>query len=226
MALLPALLLIAPPVKGVAPTNDDEPYRIADAYLKALVGQGDQAARDYMLGGVTFMAQTVTVDNYKIVKRDPVRTDSGELADVIKAIAQIDKAGRKALDKMTNVETGPQGDEGETMGEVTAEQAKKLMAPAQALMGKFYTAHPTFHYIARMDKDVYWHPKNPIRPLLESTPKKGHYKLEVHRFEVESVDNNLNKPKHWPLRILRLQVEPNFDTQWKILPAADWNPEE
>ena len=221
-ALLALLLVTAPPVEGVVPENNDEPYKLAEAYLKALMGQGDQAAREYHLGGMTFMAQTVAYDSVKVVKRDPERKDKGNLEDVVKYINDIDKAGRKALDKMAG--GGGKGDE--STDEITAEKANKLMAPANALMNKFKKQFPTFHWVARAEKSVYWHPKNPVRPLLERTKKKGPFTLEVHRFTVESVDGPMKTKKQWPLKILRLTVGDDFDTGWKILPAADWNPDE
>lgn len=219
--LLSSSLLMAPPVQGEVPSNDDEPYKLADAYLKALAGQGDQAAREYHLGGMTFMAQTVGYDSAKVIKRDPPRRDKGNLEDVVKFVNDIDKAGRKALDKMA---AGAGGDE--STGEITAEKAEKLMAPAKQLMDKFKVKFPTFHWVARAEKGVYWHPKNPIRPLLERTKKRGPFDLEVHRFTVEVMDGPLKTKKTWPLKILRLKVGDDFDTGWKILPAADWNPDE
>lgn len=220
--LLAAALFCAPPVQGEIPSNDDEPYKLAEAYLKALSGQGDQAAREYHLGGMSFMAQTVGYDSATILSRDPTRLDKGNLEDVVKFFNDIDKAGRKALDKMAAGAGG--GDE--STGEITAEKAEKLMAPAKALMDKFKAKFPTFHWVARADKGVYWHPKNPVRPLIERTKKRGPFTLEVHRFTVEVTDGPLKTKKKWPLKILRLKVGEDFDTQWKILPAADWNPDE
>lgn len=223
MLLAIALVLAAPPVKGEVPPNTDEPFKLAEAYLQALVGKGDQKAREMHLGGMSWMAQTVTLDEFKFVSRDPVRKDSGDLGEVVKMIGEIDKAGRKALDKMAGGDM-EKGDEGQEMGQISAEQAAKLMAPAKALMDKFKAKYPTFAYVARVDKDVYWHPKNPVRPLLESTKKKGKFDLEVHRWVIESKDGR--KTRQWGLKILRLKVQDGFDTQYKILPAADWNPEE
>jgi hypothetical protein len=219
-----ALVLAAPPVKGEVPPNNDEPYKLAEAYLQALVGKGDQKAREMHLGGMSWMAQTVTLDEFKFISRDPTRKDSGELSEVVKMLSDIDKAGRKALDKMAGGGDMEKGDEGQEMGAISAEQAAKLMAPAKALMDKFKAKYPTFAYVARVEKDVYWHPKNPVRPLLDTTKKKGKFELEVHRFMIESKDGR--KTRQWALKILRLKVADGFDTQYKILPAADWNPEE
>ncbi len=223
--LFPVLLFAAPPVTGAVPENNDDAYKLDDAYCKALTGGGDQSARQYLLGGMSWMAETVTYDNYKNVSRDPVRHDEGDISDVLKAIAQIDKTGRKSLNAMLGG-SGKEGADGETIGEVTADKADKMMQPAKALMDKFKQSHAAFWYIARMNKPGYWHPKNPIRPLLDSVPKKGQYTLDVHRFSIESIQGPLKTKKIWTLKILRLKVAPNFDTQWKILPAADWNPEE
>lgn len=218
-----ALLLTAPPVKGEIPPNTDDAYKLAEAYLNSLVGKGDQAAREMHLGGMSWMAQTITLDSWTLTGRDPARKETGDLAEVVKLFSDIDKAGRKALDQMAAV-GGEKGDEGQEVGIIDAEKAKKLMAPAAAIMKKLDDKYPYMGYIARIDKDLYWHPKNPIRPLIESTKKKGKYDLEVHRFNIESKDGR--KVRKWPLKILRLKVDDGFDTGWKILPAADWNPDE
>jgi hypothetical protein len=223
LALCSVLFLGAPPVKGDIPANNDEPYKLAEAYLQSLVGKGDQKAREMHLGGMSWMAQTITLDEFKFISRDPTRKETGDLAEVVKMFSEIDKAARKALDKMSGGSM-EKGDEGQEMGVITAEQAAKLMAPTKVLMDKLKAKYPVFAYVGRVEKDVYHHPKNPIRPLIDSTKKKGKFDLEVHRFLVESKDGR--KTRQWGLKILRLKVDDGFDTQWKILPAADWNPDE
>jgi hypothetical protein len=206
-----------------AAADNDDAYKLAEAYLNALVGKGDQAAREMHLNGLTFMAQTTTLDSWKLVRRDPPQKEKGDLAEVSKMLSDIDKAGRKALDKMASM-AGEKGDEGQEMGVIDEAKAKKLMAPAQALMDKLSSKYPTIAKVARVDKELYWHPKNPIRPLMDQTKKKGKYDLELHRFQIESKDGR--KTRQWGLKIIRFKVDDGFDTGWKILPAADWNPDE
>ena len=211
-------------VLSLAPrAENDEAHKLAEAYLAALAGKGDQAAREMHLNGLSFMAQTVSFDSSKIVNEEPEKREKGDLAEAAKMLSEIDKAGRKALDIMAGGAT-EKGDEGQEMGIIDADKAKKLMAPAKAIMDKLTAKYPVFARVARVDKDVYWHPKNPIRPLMDQTKKKGKYDLELHRYQIESKDGR--KTKQWGLKIIRFRVDDGFDTGWKILPAADWNPDE
>ncbi len=214
-------LIAFPVLLSLAPAADDDgAKKLAEAYLAALGGKGNDSVREMHLNGLTFMAQTVTYDSVKIISRDTPQKEQGDLGEASKMISEIDKAGRKALDKMA----GGGSEEEPTVGEIDAEKAKKLMAPAQALLDKLGKKYPVFARVARTDKPLYWHPKNPVRPLLDSTKKKGKYDLELHRFQIESKDGR--KTKQWGLKIIRFKVDDGFDTGWKILPAADWNPDE
>ena len=40
---------------------------------------------------------------------------------------------------------------------------------------QFIKAHPVLAYIARVGKEVYWHPKNPLRPLLAKAGNSGQF---------------------------------------------------
>ncbi|MBN2360383.1 MAG: hypothetical protein JXR83_13095 [Deltaproteobacteria bacterium] len=206
------LLLVA----GSALAEKDEVQKIAEAYLNALSGKGGESAREYLLGGVTLSAELVTVPNWKIVKRERVKVEEANLADAVKEMKAYDAKGRKMIQELLKLA----GDN--EIREITKEQAEKIMKPTEAERRRFMEKFPLFAIVARIDRDVYWHPKNPWRVLLDKLGTKGDYRLEFHRFEIEEIDHG--KKRVWPLRILRMQTQ-KFDTGYKILPASDWDPE-
>lgn len=201
---------------GNALAEKDEVQKIAEAYLNALTGKGSEAAREYLLGGATLSAAVVTYPNWKIVKREKVKVEEADLADAVKEMKAYDAAGRKALDELLKMA----GDS--EVREITKEQAEKIMKPTEAKRARFMEKFPLFSLVARIDKDVYWHPKNPWRVLLDKLGTRGEYRLEFHRFEIEEIDHG--KKRVWPLRVLRMKTD-KFDTGYKILPASEWDPE-
>jgi len=203
-------------VAGTALAEKDEVQKIAEAYLNALSGKGGEGAREYLLGGVTLSAELVTVPNWKVVKRESMKVEEADLADAVKEMKVYDALGRKALDEMLKMA----GDK--EVQEITKEQAAKIMKPTEAQREKFMDKFPLFAKVARVDKDIYWHPKNPWRVLLDKMGTKGSYRLEFHRFEIEETDHG--KKRVWPLRVLRMTTQ-KFDTGYKILPASEWDPE-
>jgi hypothetical protein len=98
------------------------------------------------------------------------------------------------------------------------------MAPTKDKAAKFTKAHPVLAYVARVGKEVYWHPKNPLRSLLAKSGNSGKYTLEMHRWMIESKEGPRQTPRQWPLRVLRFKTG-KIDTGWKVLPASDWNAE-
>lgn len=202
----------------------EDPHSVAVAYLNALTGQGDDAARATLLGGVTMTSQMYSLENWKILSEDPVRTETGELADAKKQIAALDKAGRATLGEILQTGTDGASDDIQ-MASLSEEDAARLLAPTRSKAKALLKAHPVFaHYLARVDKEVYWHPKNPVRPLLAKTPASGKYTLTVHRYVVVSKEGPRQVPRKWPLHVLRFQVG-SVDTGWKVLPASDWKGE-
>jgi hypothetical protein len=201
---------------GSVLAEKDEVQKIAEAYLNALTGKGGEGAREYLLGGATLTAELVTYPNWKIVKREKVKVEEADLADAVKEMKALDAAGRKALDEMFKMA----GDK--EVREITKEQADKIMKPTTAQSRKFQDKFPLFAYVARVGKEVYWHPKNPWKVLIDKLGTKGQYRLEFHRFEIEETDRG--KTRVWPLRILRMTTD-KFDTGYKILPASEWDPE-
>jgi hypothetical protein len=240
--LLSALLALSAPALGAAPKKapggkaqvtetavpldtDDDARKFAEDYLKAISHQGNEGAIDTLLGGATMTARIFTLENFKIVGREKHRHEEGELADLHAHTESIDKAGRDALTHIMG--GGPGADpDGLAVQELTSDQASKILAPTKVRASAFNKSHPVFAYLARVDRQVYWHPKNPFRKLLAEAGKSGKYSADIDYFWVETVegaheDKNVRK---WPLRVVRFKAG-GYDTGLKILPASDWNAE-
>jgi hypothetical protein len=209
----------------VAVDEQDEARKLAELYLKALTGQGSEADRDKLLGGATMTARIFTLENWKVVGRDAHRHEEGALEDVGVLVDALDKEGRAALAKIMG--GGPGSEEGNDMAthEYSAEEAKQLLAPTRAKAALLSKTHPVFSDVARVDKEVYWHPKNPFRKLLADAGGKGGYALDYDRFWIETSEGLGEKTaRKWPLRVVRFKSD-KVDTGFRILPAADWNAE-
>jgi hypothetical protein len=194
----------------------------AELYLKALTG-GDGAGKDELLGGATMTAQIFTLENWKVLSEDPVRHEKGDLSQAVKLMRDLDASGKATLKKIAGGGGGTSTGEDDMQTQtLTAEQTEKIMGPTQAKADRFKKTYPVLAYVARVGKTLYWHPQNPIRPLLVKTGGKGPYELEVHRYVIESVEGASKSVRHWPLRVLRLTAG-DLDTGWKVLPASDWN---
>jgi hypothetical protein len=206
---------------GPAFAQDDEVQKVAETYLNALTGKGDEGGKDLLLGGVTMNAQLFTLENWAL-KGKEVKKEEADVGHAVAMMNDLDKAGRKALTKMMGAEAV--GDDLK-MTEVSKEEAEKLLGPTRDKAKAFNKAHPVLaHFGLRVDKEVYWHPKNPMRPLLAKAGGSGKYTFELHRFNVLSVEGPAKTPREWPLRVVRFKCG-KIDTGWKILPASDWNAE-
>jgi hypothetical protein len=193
----------------------DEPRKVAEAYLKALSGKGDDSARNYLLGGVTLTANDFSIPNWKIKKRDAPRVEDKDVDGAVKMLRDLEKKGAELLNAVV-----VSGEEGSV--QLSQAQADKLMEPTKSQAQKFIDAYPTFAYIARVGRPVFWHPDNPFLKEVKKLPKGGQYHLEVHRFQIEETDNG-KASRVWPLRVLRM-TSTGYDSGWKILPASDWDP--
>lgn len=193
----------------------DEPRKIAEAYLKALEGKGDGTARNYLLGGATLTASDFTIPNWKIIKRDDPRIEEKDVDGAIAAMRALEKKGAEALNNVVVSEDNSVA--------LSQEQANKLLEPTKAQAQKFIDAYGLFAYVARVGKDVFWHPENPWLQEVKKLGKGGNYKLEVHRFQIEEKDPGGGAARTWPLRVLRITTK-TYDSGWKILPASDWDP--
>ena len=208
-------------VSSGALAQDDPVHQVARAYLDALTGAGDDAARESLLGGVTMNASIASIGSWRIVAEDPVRKESGALATAAQLMTDLDRAGRATLAALLK-QSGAVGNDMEVR-ELSESEASRLMAPTKERASRFVRTLPVLAYVARVDKPVYWHPKNPVRPLLAQAGTDGTYALEVHRMTIESLEGPRKEVRRWPLRVLRFTTSRGLDTGWKILPASDWN---
>jgi hypothetical protein len=212
-----AMFLFATPVVA----QDEDAKKVAETYLNALTGKGDEAGKDLLLGGVTMNAQLFTLENWNLKSKDPVKKEEADVGHAVGMMNDLDKAGRKALTKLMGAE---QVGDDLKMTEVSKEDAEKMLKPTREKAAAFLKAHPVLAYAMRVGKEVYWHPKNPMRPLLAKAGTSGKYTLEIHRWTVLSVEGPAKTPREWPLRVVRFKAG-KLDTGWKILPASDWNAE-
>ncbi len=213
----------APTEKGTAepppaavkagPGELDAPRKIAESYLKALEGKGDGTARNYLLGGSTLTANDFTIPNWRIVKRDEVRTETKDVDGAVKMMRDLEKKGAEALNAVVVSE--------DSSVALSQDQANKLLEPTRKQAQKFIDEYPLFSYVARVGKDVFWHPENPWLKEVKKLEKGSTYVLEVHRFQIEEKDGG--SARIWPLRVLRVTSK-TYDSGWKILPASDWDP--
>jgi len=213
------LLLSSPTAADESP--DALAERAATAYLKAVSDTGDEAGRDLLLGGATFNAQLLSLENWRIVSREPVEHEDGDLGNAIQLMRELDKAGHEALKKL--MREAKRADV-MTLEQVSQEDAAKLMAPTHERAQKFLKACPVLAYLTRVGKEVYWHPQNPMRTLLRRAGTHGQYTVELRRYKIESKEGPRQVPRQWPLRLLRFRSG-ELDTGWKVLPASDWNAE-
>ena len=212
-----ALFLFAAPARA----EDDDARKAAETYLNALTGKGEEGGKDLLLGGVTMNAQLFSLENWNLKSKDPVKKEEADIGHAVGMMTDLDKAGRKALTKLMGAE---QVGDDLKMTEVSKEDAEKLLKPTREKAAAFLKAHPVLAYAMRVGKEVYWHPKNPMRPLLAKAGTSGKYTLEIHRWTVLSIEGPAKTPREWPLRVVRFKSG-KIDTGWKILPASDWNAE-
>lgn len=211
-----AVLLAAPAFAD----DEDEVKKVATTYLNALTGKGDEAGKDLLLGGVTMNAQLFTLENAEL-KNMETKKEDGDLGKAIQLMNELDKSGRKALTKLMGAEAV--GDDLKVT-EVSKEDAEKLLKPTLEKAQAFLKAAPVLAYTCRVGKEVYWHPKNPMRAVLAKAGNSGKYSLEMRRWTVTSKEGPNKTPREWPLRVLRFRGG-KIDTGWKVLPASDWNAE-
>jgi hypothetical protein len=216
------LLCLIFPAVACAQETPAPVQRAAETYLKALSVTGDDAGRELLLGGVTLDARLSGVDSWRIVSRDYVQKENGSLKTATTLMADLDKAGRRSLTELLK-----KGGGGDDMGvvELTREEAGRLLAPTKERNQAFLNTLPVLAHVARVGREVYWHPKNPVRPLLQQAGTNGTYDLELYHFTVESTEGPRRETRRWPLRIVRFTTSGGLDTGWKVLPASDWSPD-
>ena len=215
------LLLLLSTNSWADPASEAEAAKAAEAYLSALTGTGDERARELLLGGVTMDAQMSSLENWRIVAKEPLKTEEGDLRRAVQLMEELDKSGHQALRRMMN---GQAKGSGMKVTELSQTDAATLLAPTKEKAERFSKAYPVLAYVARVGKELYWHPKNPIRALLAKSGKRGTYSLQFERLKIESREGPGQVPREWPLRVLRFRSD-NLETGWKILPASDWSTE-
>jgi len=193
---------------------------VAERYLNALAGRGDDSGRDLLLGGATTNARIFSLENWQIVGEQPARHEEADVALAAKLVAELDEASRVA---MAGLMTPSGGAEAVSVEQITPEVAAQLMGPTQARADQLVAAVPVMAYVLRVGKSVYWNPANPARALLANAAA-GPYVLDLFWFEVETKEGPRQVARRWPLRVLRFKTA-QLDTGWKILPESDWNAE-
>ena len=214
-------LLLISNASSSDPALETEVVKTAESYLKGLTGTGDEDARALLLGGVTMDAQLTSLENWRIVSKEPLRSEEGDLRQAVPLMHDLDRAGRAAARTMMN---GKANANELTVLELSQAEAAKLLAPTKEKAQKFSASFPLLAYVARVGKEVYWHPKNPVRALLAKTGERGKYSLQLQRFKIESREGPRQVARAWPLRVLRFRTD-GLDTGWRILPASDWSPD-
>jgi hypothetical protein len=220
--LLLSLVLSFAPLAASA--NDAEVRKVAEEYLDAISGKGDGRGKEQLLGGVVMEADMLQIGEWKILGKDPVRREKGDLVKARKLVSDLDRAADKAMKKL-GAEPDSPGDDLQ-MAEISADVVDKLMKPTRDNAEKLKKAHPVLAYTLRVGKPVYWHPRNPMRLLIARLQGAAGYELEVHRFRVEHKQGlrGQEKPVTWGLKIIRLRTG-SEDTGYKVLAASDWSPE-
>lgn len=210
-------VLIYLAVAALSPAEDAKVQALANSYVQSLAS-GDAAGKQQLLGGATYDAKQATAYNPKILKKSDVRSEDGSLVELATYMKDLDQAGFKFLGQET------EDTKGAAPAAVDLPQALKLVeqtrAARQALMKKF----PVLSDVIRVDRPLYWHPKNPARAVIKQSNKKGTYHVDYVSFTVQSQDDPKAAARTWPLRIVRFKSEA-VDTGWKVLPASEWDPE-
>lgn len=188
----------------------DEARSVADAYLEAIAGKGDAAARGHLLGGVTFTAQDAMIGDFSIAGAEEPQTEEKYLATAVKAQQDLDKAGSQAL--FARLE-----------GKLPKPEVTKLFKAAIDARRAMEKDYPIFAEANRADKAIYWHPRNPFRSMLRNIPHAGKYHLTLRKFTVEEKQSD-GSARQWTLRLIRFKTE-SFDSGWKVLPASSWDPD-
>ncbi len=211
---------------AVAVDVDDEARQLAEGYLKSISHKGSEQAIETLLGGATMAARIFELDNYRIVGREKHRHEEGALADLRAHVEAIDGAGHRAYAGVMGKHRGSSGSDELDIRTLDADRAGKLLEPTKAQAAALAKGHPVFAGIARVDKHVYWHPKNPFRKLLADAGTSGSYQADIDLFWVETLEKAYGDEtvRRWPLRVVRFQAN-SVDTGLKILPAASWNAE-
>jgi hypothetical protein len=229
LASFPVVSFAAAPAAAPAPAKDatakdqkkaEDPQQIAEKYLAALADPKKAQGKDYLLGGASLDAKAASVTGPKIVSKAEPRMEEGQVSDLKTAVDALDKAGLALLEE--GAALGGTG--GGEKKEVNLDHARKMAEKTKQLRKELVTKFPVFSDVIRVDKMIYWHPKNPARLLLQKSDPAGTYKVDYIAYTVESKDTAKDKARQWPLRLVKIKTD-SVDTGWKVLPASEWDPE-
>lgn len=202
--------------KSQAASEDPTLTKIATEYLNALQSVDTTDGKEHLLGGITIDAKNAHVLNAKIVKKGEIKSESGNLADVSTLMRDLDSAGFKVLGQETAETPEPT-----TMD---LQQALQLIEKTRELRQTMLKKYPVLSDVVRVDRALYWHTKNPMRPVLKQAGREGTYDVQFVAYTIESKDDAKAKARQWPLRFVRFKSG-EVDTGWKVLPASEWDPE-
>ena len=156
LALLPLLVSLG------AAAQEDSVHQVARAYLDALTGTGDDAARESLLGGVTMNASIATLGSWRIVAEDPMRRGAAPLQTASQLMTELDKAGRSTLASLIN-QSGALGNDVQVR-ELSEAEANKLLAPTKERASRFFRNLPVLAYVARNQQVRLLAPQEPHPP--------------------------------------------------------------
>src|SRR5689334_6757266 len=117
--------------------DDAEVRRLAETYLKATTGEGDESGKNLLLGGPSMDASLFSLENGRIVRTDALKREKGDLGSAVKLMHELDRSAKDAIAKMG----GGSGDE-LSVTELTGAEASKMMRPTQAVRQRFLKKHP------------------------------------------------------------------------------------
>jgi hypothetical protein len=131
--------------------SEADAAKAAEAYLSALTGTGDDSARELLLGGVTMDAQISSLENWRIVSKEPFKTEEGDLGRAVQLMNELDRVGDEAVRKMMNEQAKGSGMK---VAKLSQADAAKLLAPTKEKTERFSKACPVLAYVARVGKEL------------------------------------------------------------------------
>jgi len=219
-----ALALLLTPSGSPAPAvpqkaasaETDAVEQLAQRYLQALVKGNDPSAKSLLLGGVSLAAKKYTIPNFKVLQRQATLKEKKRIGFVKRRMRKLDKKGAEALSAIVKASRFPD--------DVTRKNAAVLLQKTRTEALAFRKDFPVFARVARVGKDVFWHPKNPWRRVIKDIGEDGEYEIELHVFRIEEREQD-RPPRVWPLRVLRITTSKGYDSGYRVLPASDWDPD-
>ena len=193
---------------------------LAEKYLNALSGTGDESGRALLLGGVTANAQLFVLENWKILGERPARHEEAELELANQLATELDTLSKDALKDLLGSECAA---DAACVESLTPEQSAALMKPTKDSVDKFTAQLPVLAKLLNVGEPIFINPKNPARKVLAQAGA-GRYVLDIVTYDVETFEGPRKVPRKFPLKLARFKSQ-STDTGWKVLPPSDWNAE-